>query len=76
MKIEVDNIHIKKLKELKENIEKLLSIDFEEMEVTEDNIKKVKEILSEINATGKSEFYYGRLYIKIVSSDGTELTSI
>lgn len=76
MKIKISNHHISNLKDLKEDIEELLSMNFENMEVTEDNIKKVKEISRKINSIGKSEFHFGSLYIKIVSSDGTELTTI
>lgn len=76
MKIKIDNRNMIALKELKENIEKLLEIEMDDMEVNEQNLKKAKEISDTIYKIGSSTFRVGGLKLKIETSDGTELTII
>lgn len=76
MKIKIDNRDMIVLKELKENIEKLLEIEMDDMEVNEQNLKKAKEIADTIYKIGSSTFRVGGLKLRIETSDGTELTII
>lgn len=76
MEIKIDNKNMIALKELKENIEKLLEIEMDDMEVNEQNLKKAKEIADTIYKIGSSTFRVGGLKLKIEISDGTELTII
>ena len=76
MKLIIDKRNLEQLQKLKESIENLLEISSEDIEFTEENFKKIKEMVDNINILGASGFKFGKLYIKIVSSDGTKFTNI
>ena len=72
MKIKIKIFDEEKLKETREAIKKLDNMNLQdtELELTEENLKKAKEIK---DLCSKGWF---RTEIKIVSSDGTELTKL
>lgn len=74
MKIKINDKSIANLKELKQNIEKILEIETNNMEINEQNLKKAKEISDTIYKIESLIFGIGGLKIKIETSDGTELT--
>lgn len=76
MKIQISNRQKEQLKELESEIRELLNVFEEDVDFTEENAKKIKQILRKIDVTGSYLFKVGRIYIKIVSSDGTELTNL
>lgn len=76
MKIKIDDTNIENLKKIKDNIEKLLQVYSKDMEFTEENVKRVKEAVDKVNASGKYQFQYGNTRAKIVNSDGTEFTIV
>lgn len=76
MKIIFENKNLNELKNIKETIDEVLKIDFKELEVTEENIKKAKEIERKVKSISKLYWNFKSVEAKIISSDGTELTKI
>lgn len=76
MKIKYVNFNKKKLKNLKKVIDILLDLSESEVDFTEDNIKRAIEIKTLVNNIKQEARFDSDTYIKIVSSDGTELTVI
>lgn len=74
MKIKIDNKTMFALREIKENIEKLLEMETTGFELNEENLKKAKEISDKLYKIGNSTFTYGALRLTIEASDGTKLT--
>jgi len=74
MKIKIDKRNIDNLKEIKSNIEELLDVYSDDMEFTEENVTKVNNAINKLNESGKYQFQNGYTKMKIVNSDGTELT--
>lgn len=74
MKIVINETKINGLKELKENIEELFESYVDNMEFTEENLKKISELVDKVNSSGLKQFNYGLMKVEIVSSDGTKLT--
>ena len=49
MKIKFKDINREELETLKNNLEEIMSMDFNEMELTEENLKKAKCIKDKVN---------------------------
>ena len=73
MKIKFDTDNLKKLQKIKNVIEEILESDFSELELTEENIKKAREMKSKFIELKKLYWDFTGLDIKIISSAGTEL---
>ena len=71
MKIILDKRSINELNILKKEIEDILSINDKELELTDENLKTIKDIKHKIF---ELRVHRPSVDIKIVSSDGTELT--
>lgn len=75
MKIKFENIDVENLKKIRELINDIIETDKNEMELTEENLKKAHDIVDKMITL--RNILLMRLKsgtIKIVSSDGTELT--
>ena len=73
IKVEIDK---KELKEIKKAIDSLIKIELNEMDLTEENLKKAKEIQQRSRDIVSKCWKYKDIEIKIVSSKGKELTRI
>lgn len=76
MKIKFKNINRKELEALKNNLEEVMRIDFNEMDFTEENLKKAESIKNKVNSLHTFQYNFRGTEIIIVSPDGTELTRI
>lgn len=76
MKIVFKTKNLNKLAEIKDVIDEILNINFEELELTEENIKKAISIQEKIKDIKKLYWDFEGVDIKIISSEGTELTKI
>ena len=76
MKIKIENNDKEILKNLKQLINEALNLDSEELELTEENLQNAKRIKDKLNEIITLQFRYRGINIKIVNSDGTELTTI
>lgn len=74
MKIKFKDINREELETLKNNLEEIMSMDFNEMELTEENLKKAKCIKDKVNSLRRFQYNFSGTEIIIVSTDGTELT--
>ena len=74
MKIKFKDINREELETLKNNLEEIMSMDFNEMELTEENLKKAKCIKDKVNSLHRFQYNFSGTEIIIVSPDGTELT--
>lgn len=73
MKIGIDNRNLETLEEMKKIIDEILDANFKDMDCTEENLKKAKEIIKKSTELNLVQAHF-RVNIKIVDSDGTELT--
>lgn len=76
MKIKIESNDKTTLNDLKQLIDEALKIDSEEWELSEENLQKAKRIKDKINQIIMLQFRYKGIDIKIVNSDGAELTKI
>lgn len=76
MKIAFELKNLNKLSKMKEAIDEILNINFEELELTEENIKKAISIKEKIKGIKKLYWDFEGIDVKIISSEGTELTKI
>lgn len=76
MKIKFENINKEQLEEVRKLIDEILSIDFKEMELTEGNLQKAKQIKDKSNKIFLLQYSIRPINIKIVSSSDVELTEI
>lgn len=74
LKIKINTEGVKSLEEIKENIDKLLSMNLEDIEVTEENQKKVKDISETLYKLNHLALGVGNVRLKIEASDGTSFT--
>lgn len=74
MKIKIEDTEIKRLQGLKESIEALMNSYTEDMDATEDNLNKIKNITDKINSFLPPHLDYDLLKIKMVNSAGTKFT--
>ena len=74
MKIVFENFDKGNLIKCKKIIENILNSDTEEMEFTEENLKKAKGIIDDYYDLKTQLLIWTSAQIKVVSSDGTELT--
>lgn len=76
MKIKFADFDKEELIKFKELIDKILNEDLEDMELTEENLIKAERIVNLINSIRSKQVFSSSAHIKIVSSDGTELTTM
>lgn len=76
MKIKFKDFDKEELIKFKELIDKILNEDLEDMELTEENLIKAEKIVKLINSIRSKQVFSSSAHIKIVSSDGTELTTM
>lgn len=76
MKIKISNMNKKQLEDLKVLIDEILNTNFEDMDLNEANLKKIKNLKQKADMIANIQYRYRGLDIKIVNSDGTELTTI
>lgn len=76
MKIKFKDFDKEELIKFKELIDKILNEDLEDMELTEENLIKAEKIVNLINSIRSKQMFSSSAHIKIVSSDGTELTTM
>lgn len=76
MKIKFKDFDKEELIKFKELIDKILNEDLEDMELTEENLIKAEKIVNLINSIRSKQVFSSSAHIKIVSSDGTELTTM
>ena len=76
MKIKIESNDKTTLNDLKQLIDEALKINSEEWELSEENLQKAKRIKDKINQIIMLQFRYKGIDIKIVNSDGAELTKI
>ena len=76
MEIKFKDFDKEELIKFKELIDKILNEDLEDMELTEENLIKAEKIVNLINSIRSKQVLSSSAHIKIVSSDGTELTTM
>lgn len=76
MKIKFDTSNIKELQELKILVDELLDTDLKDMEFSEENMKKAKNICEKSKFINQLQYRFRGIDAKLVSPDGTELTKI
>lgn len=72
MKIKIDEKSLLALEEIKKNTDELLQMNLNEMEVTDENIKKAKEISDRLYKLTQSTFCIGGLNIVLETDDGVK----
>lgn len=73
MKIKIDERSLLALEEIKKNTDELLQMNLNEMEVTDENIKKAREISNKLYKLTNSVFRVGGFNIFLETKDGTRL---
>ena len=74
MKIKINDRSLVALQEIKKNVDELLDMNLNEMDFTEENLKRAKEISERLYNLGRSTFMVGGLSLILETSDGTKLT--
>lgn len=73
MKIKIDERSLLALEEIKKNTDELLEMNLNEMEVTDENIKKAKEISDRLYKLTNSVFRIGGLNVFLETEDDVRL---
>ncbi len=73
MRLKISKRSVEALKEVKENASELLEMELNEMELTDANIKKAKEIANRLHMLTRTVFEVGGLSIYIETDDGDRI---